>query len=230
MSTSGPNTSAQDQREYIFVDESGDPGFSGGSQQYLLGALHVNELTLDRLRLHLAAFRYHGEIQNEFKATSWADKLNAKAARLLQCLEDFTHSGDIVSTVTWLDKAKYESNNGPYTGDGQTHRLRHYQLRRLLECHRARRKWGTKLDVVLDRWGQGSELKRDLESYLEGNRNLRPEIEHITFVDSKYCDPVQVIDIYLRLAKRVIQGAANADEQRLASVLMHVTEIAGGLY
>lgn len=230
MSTSGPNTSAQDQREYIFIDESGDPGFSGGSSHYMVGALHVDEPTLDHLRMHLAAFRYHGEVQNEFKQTSWADKLNPKAIRLLQCLEDFTTSGGIVSTVTWLDKNKYKLHKGPYTADGQTHQFRHYQLRRLLEHHRARRAWGTKLDVVLDRWGQSVEVKRNLEDYLKGNTNLRPEINHVTFVDSKYCDPVQIIDIYLRLVRRVWEGGATTEEVRFATALVDVTEIVGGLY
>ena len=45
-----------------------------------------------------------------------------------------------------------------------------------------------------------------------------------------YCDPVQVIDIYLRLVRRVLAGSATGPEQQLASALMDIGEIEGGLY
>ena len=227
---SGPSTAEQDQREFIFIDESGDPGFKGGSKRYALGALHMDEPNLEMVRLHVAAFRYHGEVKKEFKDTSWADKLSPTALRLLHCMEDLTASGAVIATVTWLDKATYRSNKGPYRDKGKSHQFRHFQLRLLLERHRSRRAWGTKVDLVLDRWGQSMDLKRNLEDYVKDNFNLRPEIENVTFVDSMYCDPVQIIDIYLRLVHRVVDGAATPEEEKLTGALMDVTEIKGGFF
>lgn len=228
--SSGPSTAAQDQREYIFIDESGDPGFQGGSKRYALGALHMDQPTLEVVRHHVAAFRYFGEVKKEFKATSWADKLSPTALRLLHCMEDLTAPGAVVATAIWLDKATYGANHGPYRTKGKSHEFRHFQLRRLLERHRSRRTWGTKVDLVLDRWGQSKDLKRNLEDYVQGNFCLHPEIENVTFVDSVYCDPVQIIDIYLRLVNRVVDGTATAEEKRLAAALMDVTEITGGFF
>src|SRR5689334_9539954 len=112
--SSGPSTAAQDQREYIFVDESGDPGFQGGSNLYALGALHTDQPNLEMVRHHVAAFRYLGEVKKEFKATSWADKLSPTALRLLHCMEDMTASGAVTATAIWLNKGTYGSNHGPY--------------------------------------------------------------------------------------------------------------------
>lgn len=42
-------------KEFIFVDESGDPG-PRGDPTYILIALHTNEATLNRIRKHLVSF------------------------------------------------------------------------------------------------------------------------------------------------------------------------------
>jgi hypothetical protein len=48
-------------------------------------------------------------------------------------------------------------------------------------------------------------------------------------VDSAYADPVQVADIYARLARRVVEGEAEEEHKVLCTRLMVLHEIKGGL-
>ena len=61
-------------KEFLFADESGDPGLKGNPISLLVG-LHTDEPTLDEIRKHLAAFRYHHGVLRKFKDQRWADKV-----------------------------------------------------------------------------------------------------------------------------------------------------------
>jgi hypothetical protein len=50
-------TMASDKAEFIFIDESGDPGFPGSNPIYILSAVHMNAAAFNSFRLHLASFR-----------------------------------------------------------------------------------------------------------------------------------------------------------------------------
>lgn len=215
-------------KEFIFVDESGDPGFGPGSQPlYLLIATHMDEATLDDIRRHLASFRYHHNVRREFKNQKWADKLSPPSLRLLEFLGELSEEGRLTSTCTWLNKERYKNAGAPYVDS--TWQFRHYQIRRLLETHIARRSWGTNLDLVIDRWQATHEQQANLLHYLRGNYKLRPQIANVTMVDSLYTDPIQIADIFARLARRVIQGSGTEADRVLASRLMSLDEISGGL-
>ncbi|MGH2747210.1 MAG: hypothetical protein ACRDKB_04740 [Actinomycetota bacterium] len=86
------------------------------------------------------------------------------------------------------------------------------------------------MDLVIDRWKMSPEKRLNLEEYLRGNFRLRPVIAYITTVDSAYADPIQVVDIYGRLARRVVEGKATDEEQTLCHRLMALEEVRGGLY
>lgn len=218
-------------RDYIFVDESGDPGVRG-NPVYILVGMHVSDGVLDRVRKHLTAFRYHHEVVKEFKAQRWADKLAPQTRHLLDFLADLTDANDIITTTTWLNKATYLAGGGPHltSAPGATWQFRHFQLRRLLEHHRRRVAWSAETDLVVDRWKMSLAQRENLETYLRGNLKLRPVLAAITFVDSLYCDPIQVVDIYGRLARRVVTGKADAAETALTSRLMLLHETKGGIY
>jgi hypothetical protein len=58
---------ASDKAEFIFIDESGDPGFPGSNPIYILSAVHMNAAAFNSFRLHLASFRYFHEVTRELK-------------------------------------------------------------------------------------------------------------------------------------------------------------------
>jgi hypothetical protein len=97
-----------------------------------------------------------------------------------------------------------------------------------LERHLTRRPWGENLDVAVDRWRLNLEQRRNLEDYLRTNYRLRPMIGYITMVDSVYADPVQVADIYARVARRVLTGDADREKEELCRRLMDLSEVTGG--
>lgn len=220
-------------KEFVVVDESGDPGVAG-TPIYLLVALHTDEDGLHEIRRHLTAFRYITGAHKEFKDASWAKKTLSPGNsldRLLDPVAQLVDDGEVTITATWLDKQTYRANNGPYlTGaSGDTTKFRHYQLRRLLEECVARRTWGTATDLVIDRWAMTEERRRNLEDYLKGNYRLQP-LPWITLVDSVYCDFVQVVDIISRVVRRCVEHRAEPAEQALCARLASVTEIKRGLY
>jgi hypothetical protein len=214
--------------EFIFIDESGDPG-PEGNPLFLLAAVHMSNAVLEQVRFHLACFRYHHGVTKEFK--DWGallrDGVTVQLRSLLEFLCPLTAAGDITSTVNWVRKSSYTGPNPPVAGGSM--RFRHFQLRLLLERHRQRRSWGAGLDIVLDRWSMSEEQRRNLERYLKQNWNLQP-IHHLTAVDSGYCDEVQLADFYLRLARRVIEGEASDEHISLCSSLVDMKEVTGGRY
>lgn len=217
-------------KEFLFADESGDPGVAG-NPIYLLVGLHLAEATLDQVRRHITAFRYHHEVVRQFKVQRWADKLSPQSRHLLEFLADLTDAGQIATTANWLRKDTYRRRGGPHLAEpGQTWKFRHYQLRRLLERHIDRRGWSAELDLVIDRWRMTPDLRKNLEEYLRGNYKLRPSIATITLVDSAYADPIHVVDIYGRLARRIAEGRADTEEVVLGERLMDLPEVTVGLY
>ena len=221
---------AQD-KEFVFIDESGDPG-PHGSPMYILAALHVREESFPALRHHLTAFRYHTHTIKEFKDGRWADKPMREGDathRLLDPVAQMKADGALSLTGTWMNKKKYISNGGPHLAEGPTCKFRHFQLRILLERHRATQQWGTETDLVIDRWLMTREQRADLETYLKGNFKLRPSPE-VTLVDSLCCDPVQVVDIVTRLVKRCVTDRGNEEELALCERLIDLSEVTRGLY
>jgi hypothetical protein len=216
------------EKEFVFIDESGSPGMAE-SLPYLVVALHLSEECVHRVRQHMTAFRYHHSVVKELKDQRNAGKLTPQTRRLLEPLADMSDASDIRATCNWLDKQTYKANKGPYLDNAQY--FRNYQIRRVLERHRVRSPWSTDLlDVVLDRWSMDEDQRRNLEEYLKGNWNLEPRIAHVTTVDSVYVDPIQIADIYTRVARKIADGSANDEERALASRLMSIREVRGGLY
>ncbi|MEX1100861.1 MAG: DUF3800 domain-containing protein [Actinomycetota bacterium] len=217
--------------EYVFIDESGDPGFPGANPIYILAAAHMSEAVHRDITAHISSFRYFHGVNREFK--DWGGLVKSPRTQQWRSLMGYlgacVGNGDVAITATWMNKAKYQANRGPYLQPGQTTLFRHFQIRLLLERHRARRQWGKDLDVVLDRWSMSQSQRVNLENYVKNNWNLQP-IGNVTTVDSQYVEMVQVVDLLTRLARRIVEGKADAEEQAFATQVLHIHEIERGLF
>jgi Protein of unknown function (DUF3800) len=223
---------ASDKAEFIFIDESGDPGYPGSNPLYILSAVQMNAAAFNRFRLHLASFRYFHEVTREFK--DWGGLLKGNVTpqwrSLMHFLADMTEAGEISATTTWLNKTHYRTGGGPYLYAGaDTTRFRHFQVRLLMHRHKSRSPWGDNLDVVLDRWSLNEAQRRNLEDYIKNNYALQP-VAAVTTVDSAYVDAVQIADLYTRLARRVVEGTVDDEQRAICARLMELCQIVGGLY
>jgi len=54
-------------RDFLFIDESGEPG--DVTDYYIMGLIHVTDESLKKMNIHLGAFRYFGTIKKELKST-----------------------------------------------------------------------------------------------------------------------------------------------------------------
>lgn len=225
---------AGDKPDFFFVDESGDPGTEPGNNPlYLLAGLWIPDPSLDHVRLHLANFRYQHGVTKELKG--WGsllkDKPTAAAKGLLETLALLTEDGLIQATTTWLVKDSYRAKGGPHLDPGTpTIKFRNYQLRRLLHRQKARGFWSDNIDLVVDRWSMNDEQQDNLRKYLKDNLFLQPALAHVTIADSAYVDPIQIADIYARIARRVVEGKATDWWKAICGRLMELTEIEKGLY
>lgn len=223
-----------DAPQYLFLDESGDPGVAPGNNPvYILAGVHVTKRGLEALRVHLSCFRYQHQVSKEFK--EWGslskDPPTAALRAFVDTLVALTGEGELAATVNWLHKPSYRANQGPYLGEGQSQEFRSFQVRRLLTRHRGRGLWSDNLDVVLDRWNMTEDRYLNLRQYIkEKIWHLEPRPAHVTVADSDYVEGLQVADMYARFARRVVEGMASDWQAAMVDRLMSLEQVQGGLY
>lgn len=223
-----------DAPQYLFLDESGDPGTAPGNNPvYLLAGVHMTKAGLDALRVHLACFRYQHQVAKEFKSWGSLNKpvpTNALRA-FAETLATLTGDGLLAGTVNWLHKPSYRANQGPYLGPDQSQQFRSFQVRLLLSRHRSRGHWSDNLDVVLDRWNMTEETYLNLRRYVkEKIWGLEPRPSHVTVADSDYVEGLQVADMYARFARRVVEGDASPWHRQVVERIMSLEQVTGGLF
>ena len=205
--------------DYIFVDESGDPGFnleSGtgrllSSNFYTAAALHLCDDAFRDLNRHLAAFRFYTGLSRELKIPSDKEQFS----RLLSPIKALAEGGkNIWASAIYVDKLKY---TGSYLKPGGRRpanpvRFRNYMLRRLLEFHF---RWhplrSSHYDLVLDRIELTREQTENLRSYIRGNVNI-PTPTHITHAASIYVEGLQVVHHIANAYKDVVAGGSEPTE------------------
>ncbi len=186
--------------DYIFVDESGDPGWAFGpdgpellsSEYYTAAALHMCDDVFGKVNEHVSSFRYLTRMSRELKLPPEKDVFQ----RLIGPIGALAQSdGGIWASVVYLDKRKY---NGRYLKPGGPRpqdpvRFRNWVLRRLLEWHFS---WthlqSQQYDLVLDRVEITKEQTDNLQNYLASNYNI-PTPTSITHAASIYVEPLQLV-------------------------------------
>ena len=186
--------------DYIFVDESGDPGYARDPQSgqllssnfYIAAALHLSDDAFGGLNKHLAAFRYYSGLNRELKFPPSREEFT----KILDPIRVMAEAGEnIRASVVYLDKHKY---NGRYlkpggSRPGDTFKFRTYILRRLLEHHFQR--YGLlseHYDLVLDRVTMTREKIEELRNSLVKNKDI-PTPTYITHASSIYVEGLQVV-------------------------------------
>ena len=178
-------------RDFIFIDESGDPGKA--TDYYIAGLLHITDVSLRQINPHLGALRYFGFVRKELKSTQLG---KVQKDQILNILKIAFSSGFFVkTTAVYVDKDEYE---GPYLGknDFNPNFFRNLILRKLLEFHFENVKPQSKeIEIVIDRIYSSEELEQRLRNYLRTDKyNRLPKFLHIIQADSRYVECLQIAD------------------------------------
>lgn len=193
-------------RDFVFIDESGndgEPEKEGASDYYMVNALHLTDLTLQGMFNRLNHLRYFHKLDGELKNVHKNPKIRNS---LLDISEWFHGVNGFSMTSTYLDKRCYK---GPYlhkdSPRGRNPKyFRNFIIGKTLERHFYKNQTlsspDPELEIIIDRFIENKEDEENLVNYLKKKCNL-PSILHIVQVDSRYSDPIQIVDLFARLLK-----------------------------
>ncbi|HHD92170.1 MAG TPA: DUF3800 domain-containing protein [Candidatus Portnoybacteria bacterium] len=182
-------------RDFIFIDESGEPGQK--TPYYIEGLLHITDETLRKIDVHLGALRYFGNIRNELKSTRLNQIQREKLSDILKYLmKDNTF---IAATAVFVNKKKYTGN---YLEDKikipkNATKFRHFVMRRLLEFHfKNYHPQSSEIEIIVDRFHSDEFKEQQMRNYLRKLSSLKilPRFLHIIQADSRYVELLQVAD------------------------------------
>ncbi|MFB6181679.1 MAG: DUF3800 domain-containing protein [Candidatus Magasanikbacteria bacterium] len=181
-------------RDFIFIDESGDPGTF--SDYYIQGLIHITDKSLKNINIHLSALRYFGATGKELKSTTLDPR---KQEQLLNILRMSVFDNDFSqASAICVNKEDYY---GPYLEEKPDHpkdanRFRHFMIRRLLESHfKNCELQSNELELIIDRFYTNEDQERKLRKYLRIDPdNKLPQILLINQADSRYVDLLQLSD------------------------------------
>jgi hypothetical protein len=166
--------------DFIFVDESGDPGYATdpktgeltSSEYYASAALHVCDDSISHINAHIASFRYYTGMNRELKLPPEKEVFN----KLLEPIQMLAQSDkNIWASAVYLDKRKYTGRYLKAGGDRPQNpvHFRNSILRYLLEHHFQRCPLQSKqYDLVLDRVEMTRNEIENLRKYLASNYNI----------------------------------------------------------
>ena len=183
-------------RDFIFIDEAGDPGEE--TPYFIQGLLHITDESLKKINVHLGAFRYFGNVDKELKSTKLNGLQKQKLLAVLKCA--VVESGFVAATSVFVSKENYVGRyikEAPGLPPKDATRFRHFMIRRLLEFHFKNKKvQSDTVEIIFDRIHPGEEKERYLKNYLRklGALSLLPNFLHIIQVDSRYVELLQLTD------------------------------------
>jgi hypothetical protein len=177
-------------RDFIFIDEAGEPGYE--TDYYVLGLLHLTDETLKEINIHLGAFRYFGCIRKELIST----RLNSlQKEQLLNILKICMNNNSFLkASAVYVDKRDYQ---GPYLKeDFNPNYFRNLIIRKLLEFHFSENKpQSREVELIIDRFYSSEEQEQTMRNYLRMDKyNLLPKFLHIIQADSRYVELLQIVD------------------------------------
>lgn len=203
-------------RDFLFVDETGDPGrdlLGGSSKYFAVGCVHVTDISLEQLHRHLFALGYFSGHVRELKSSRLSRLQKDQIADIAKWL---CESQDTRLTVVFIDKDRYV---GPYFGiSGERPydavRFRNFLTRQLLEHHfDGWKPVSSECDLVFDRAiGEAEEV--NVRQYLRGNFRL-PQFTSIVHCDSRFVPALQFADSIVHIVKECVFGNRESVDERL---------------
>ncbi len=184
-------------RDFIFIDESGEPGEE--TPYYIQGLLHITDDSLKKINIHLGAFRYFGNIKSELKSTKLNPLQREKLLAILKCT--IRDTAFVKASSVFANKQNYK---GHYLTDKigipkDGTRFRHLMIRRLLEFHfQNYPQQSNEIEIIIDRFHSNDTKEQQMKNYLKklGSPELAflPNFLHIIQADSRYLELLQVVD------------------------------------
>ena len=186
--------------DYLFVDESGDPGYaieptSGellSTPYYTAAVLHIVDDAFRYLNMHMSAFRFYSRLMNELKIPAGREQFDT----LMKPIGVLAENGaGIFASVVYLDKRRYAGRYLKPGGERPQNpvRFRNFVLRRLLEHHFEKYPLLSNMyDLVLDRFDLTRNERENLAQYLARNRDI-PTPDYITHASSIYVEGLQIV-------------------------------------
>lgn len=181
-------------RDFIFIDESGDPGEA--TEYFIVGLLHLTDESMKKINIHLGAFRYFATIKKEMKSTRLTKMQKEQLCNILKL--SLTENVFIRASVVYVRKDDYEGNylfdKFGYSRDAT--KFRHFITRKLLEFHFKENKvQSDEIELVIDRFHSSEFKEKQLKKYLRSKEFERiPPLLHIIQADSRYVELLQVVD------------------------------------
>ena len=225
--------------DYIFVDETGDPGTleGGGTPYFGMALLHVKGDRYRDVKRLLA--QIHWLCGNAAPIYLRGDN-PIRALNLLRGLKEYARNEIISASGLYIDKIDY---GGRYLNwadsyvvkDEWPYYLRNYIVRHLLEFHfNNPNVSGEIIDLVIDRVTLNEERIKNTHDYL--NSRIRrhadipfkiPHIEFITMADDEYVGGLEIAHLFSDVLRELIKGTASGVIKELTD-FMRFNHFMGG--
>lgn len=201
-------------RDFLFVDESGDPGLGPGSSSgIVVGCFHLTDIGLEQFHRHFSAMTYFRTKLRELKSSRLSRLQKDQVADILKWLRDNDHAS---FSAAFVNKRYY---TGPYLKPNtnqppQPTYFRNFLNRQLLERHfQDHQPVSQKIEIVFDRVVAEPD-ERNFKQYLRGNLRL-PRLDAITQCDSRTVPALQFVDTMVHIVKETLFGKSESVDGRL---------------
>ncbi len=176
-------------RDFLFIDESGDPGEL--TNYYIVGLIHLTDESLKRINIHLGAFRYFGVIKRELKSHRLTKLQKEQILNILRL--PLENNIFVKASAVYVDKKEYK---GPYLKEKKPNHFRNLIIRKLLEFHFSLNKpQSNEIEIIIDRCYSSETQELKLRKYLRDNtKDKLPHFLHVIQADSRYIELLQIAD------------------------------------
>jgi len=198
---------------YVFIDETGDPG-KKGTQCFGYGLLHIQDGNYFLIRRLLSEIRQlsgiWGDLSRITKKTN-----NQTLINILQGLASLSESNQIICSGLYINKSTYggrylEWSEPPIGENVMAYRLRNYLLRHLLEFHFSYEDVSkTETDIILDRVSLSERQRQETFNYLNSKTAIPlnqpfaiPEISYLTITGNEYICGLELAHVLADVVKK----------------------------